>query len=237
MTPNQQNFEIVGSNAERKKEICEKKEEFISSYVPKKIDLQKYKDAKRNQDNFVFTRAEIMEELDWKNGTFYNRMRLAYPFFKDDPNKENLYFTRVKEDGDKTEKLLFSYKGFYRLLRVYFSFDLKGGTINTQQTVKEEKETVKNESVNTQNDSNVDNIIELYQQMIQDKDDTIKMLREQVEELTNIIRVKEQKDLEMAKADFLTKQKQLLINDAEGNKKQSLFERIFGRKKRGNAEE
>lgn len=237
MTPTQQDFKIVGSNAEEREERQKKVEEFISSYVPKKLDMQKFKDAKRNQDNFIFTRAEIMEELDWKNGTFYNRMRGAIPFFNDDPGRENSFYTRVKEEGDKTEKLLFSYKGFCKLLRVYFSVDLRGGTIKTQQTVKQEKETVKKESTDTQNDNNIDSIIELYQQMIQDKDDTIKILKDQVEELTNIIRVKEQKDLEMAKADFLSKQKQLLINDAEGNKKQSFFERFFGRKKKENAEE
>ena len=237
MTPNQQEFEIVGLNAEQREEKQKKIEEFISSYVPKKLDMQKFKDAKRNQDEFIFTRAEIMEEMDWKNGTFYNRMRGAFAFFSTNPNRESPYYTKVKEEGDKTEKLLFSYKGFCKLLRVYFSVDMRGGTINAQQTIKHEKETIKNDSTNAQNNSNVESMIELYKEMLEDKDKTIKILQDQVEELTNIIRVKEQKDLELAKADFLSKQKQLLINDSEGNKKQSFFERIFGRKKKGNAEE
>ena len=66
----------------------------------------------------------------------------------------------------------------------------------------------------------------------------IQSLQDQVEDLTKIIQVKEQKDLEIARIEAIKQQKQILINDAEGNKRESIFSRIFNRRnKKRDAEE
>lgn len=235
MTPTKSEIEEQRESIKREKRA----DKFVESYNPSFIDLEKFNDAKMNPSKFVFTKNEILQEIGWKNGTFYNRMNeieTAYVRF-------GHTYTKVKELGDKTEKLLFSYEAFTWLLRQYFIRDLKWGENlaqaqnNVKSNSQSSQENVKNESTNSQNDSINDDIILLYKKMLEDKDKTIEDLRGQVEDLTNIIRAKEQKDLELAKIELAKQQKQILINDAEGNRREGFFARIFGRNKRENTED
>lgn len=204
---------------------------FVLSYVPKVIDKKKFTESKSSPGEYVFTKNEILEELGWKNGTFYNRLRDAMT----EENSEQRCFIKTKEAGDKTEKLLFSYEGLCALLEVYFAKDLKYNQMSSQYNVKEE---VNNSSTSSQNDSNLnDNTKALYEQLLAEKDKLIDSLQNQVKDLTEIIKVKEARELELAKVEFLKRQEQVLINDAEGNRKQSFFAKLFSRKKRADQEE
>ena len=219
---------------EEKRKIAEK---FVESYIPKSIDKAKFEESKVKQNEFVFTRNEILEETGWKPGTFYNRLSCAVYLPRttrpgDVLNKaqEMGYYVKVKEAGDKTEKLLFSYVGLSALLQVYFIYDLKCNVkSNSQDNVKEQ---VNETSTNSQNDSKLNsNEVVLYEQLLREKDNRIASLQKQVEELTNIIKMRDAKELELAKIDLVEKQQQLLINDAEGNRKQSFFARLFSKRK------
>lgn len=224
-------------NAERERNL----KDFVENYKPCVIDAQKFKDAKEHPSSFVFSKMEIMQELGWKNGTFYNRLK-RLEFNHLELNFQNKYIKK-KEEGDKVEKLIFSYEAFCDFLTVYYIIDLKWNRwneANSQNTVSNSQESIKNESNNSQVDSNIDSNtikadadekIELYKEIIRQKDSMIESLKMQVEELTNILKVKEQKDFEMARIEAIKQQKQLLINDAEGNKKESLFFKIFNFRK------
>lgn len=215
--------------------------EFVKNYIPKKIDKKKFIESKKNMNDYVFTKNDIMQELQWKNGTFYNRLNAIKQHYDSFENE----YIKTKEDGDKTEKLLFSYNAFCMFLSVYFTKDLKHGenvSTNYQNSVKE---SVKNESRSSQFDSNLtgndsettEDRISLYLEIIKQKDSMIESLQKQVEELTDIIKVKEQKDFEIARYNALKEQqKNIYLNDAEGNKKQGFFARLFGRKGRSEAE-
>lgn len=214
-------------------------QEYIENYIPRFIDAKKFKDAKEHPGSFVFSKMEIMQEIGWKNGTFYNRFKQLDILHLDFVKK----YIKKKEDGDKVEKLIFSYEAFCDFLELYYKKDLRGGTTvnsNSQESISNSQESIKNESSNSQFDSQFDNTnrnqdadekIELYKQIIKQKDSMIESLQGQVEELTNIIKVKEQKDLELARIQAITQQKQLFINDAEGNKRESFFARFFKSRK------
>ena len=213
---------------ELRKKANKDAENFIVSYVPKVIDKKKFEKSKTSPKEYIFTKNEILEEFQWKNGTFYNRLKDAMT----NENLERGCFIKTKGIGDKTEKLFFSYECLCELLKVYFIKDLKYGQINSQNTVKEE---FNNSSTSNQNDGNLnDNTKVLYEQLLAEKDKLIDSLKNQVEDLMEIIKAKEARELELAKVEFLKKQEQMLINDADGNRKQSIFEKLFGRRKEKN---
>lgn len=221
---------------EREKEV----ENFVKNYKVKKIDLKKFKDSKENKEDKVFSKNEIMSEFDWKNGTFYNRFnRLKKEKF----DFESKYI-KVKEIGDKTEKLLFSYDAFLDFLELYFVVDLKCNDVssNCQYSVKnasnDVSKTSQNNSKLTDKTENieVEKIINLYKDIIKQKDEVIDSLQNQIQELTDIIKVKEQRELEKLRVEAIQQQKTILINDEAGNKRQSLFARLFKRKNKKEAE-
>lgn len=221
---------------EREKEV----ENFIKNYKVKKINLKKFKDSKENTEDKVFTKNEIMSEFDWKNGTFYNRFNRLKKEKFDFGSK----YIKIKEIGDKTEKLLFSYDAFIDFLEIYFILDLKCNDVsaNCQNTVSNASNDV---SKTRQSDSKltdkienleVEKIMNLYKDIIRQKDEVIESLQNQINELTDIIKVKEQRELEKLRVEAIQQQKTILINDKEGNKKQSLFSRIFKRKNKKESE-
>lgn len=217
-----------------------KVENFIKNYKVKKIDLKKFRDSKENRENKVFTKNEIMTEFEWKNGTFYNRFNKLK---KEKIDFESKYI-KVKEPGDKTEKLLFSYNAFQNFLEIYFELDLKynDASINCQDSVKnlsnDISKTHQDNSDLTDKESTfeVEKILNLYKDIIKQKDEVIDSLQNQIQELTDIIKVKEQRELEKLRVEALQQQKTILINDEKGNKKQSLFVRLFKRKNKKEAD-
>lgn len=222
-------------NAEKERKM----QEFVENYKPGYIDLEVFEDAKMHPGRFVFSKMDIMQELGWKNGTFYNRFN-QLDLFLLDKGFSDLY-TRKKEAGDKVEKLIFSYYAFCEFLKQYYKLDMKWGKLIKQKesvkgSVNNSQSSVKNESTTSQFDASTnknqdaDEKINLYKELIKQKDAMIQSLQDQVEDLTKIIQVKEQKDLEIARIEAIKQQKQILINDAEGNKRESIFSRIFNRR-------
>lgn len=214
-----------------------KVKEFVKNYRVKIIDNKKFKESKINNLDYVFSKNEIMQELGWKNGTFYNRLNQLKEEITDFENK----YTKIKEEGERTEKLLFSYSAFCDFLDLYFRKDLKydNVSINSQDNVKQasnDKSTTRQVDSNlTDNEKEeIEDRINLYKELIKQKDDMIESLQNQIQELTDIIKVKEQKDYEIARYNTLKEQKQILINDSTGNRKQGFFARLF---KRRNIEE
>lgn len=223
-----------------------KLENFVENYIPGVIDKNKFENAKLYPGRFVFSKMDIMQELGWKNGTFYNRFNQLDLFLLDKGFSE--LYTRKKEAGDKVEKLIFSYYAFCEFLKLFYKIDMKNGKLlESKTTIKKDsnncQSTINQESVSSQDDSiklnqDAEEKINLYKELIKQKDAMIKSLQDQVEDLTKIIQVKEQKDLEVARIEAIKQQKQLLINDAEGNKRESIFSRIFNRRnKKRDAEE
>lgn len=211
-----------------------KMQKFVEDYKPKCIDLELFEDSKMNPGNFVFSKIDIMNEFGWKNGTFYNRFN--HLDLLPDKKFAELY-TRRKEEGDKVEKLIFSYFAFCEFLKLYYKADMKNGKlIKQKESVNNSKSTINNESKTSQFDASTntnqdaDERISLYKELIKQKDAMIQSLQDQVEDLTKIIQVKEQKDLEIARIEAIKQQKQILINDAEGNKRESFFAKIFNRR-------
>lgn len=214
--------------------------DFVKNYEVKKIDQEKFKMAKKNND-FVFTKKDIMLEFDWKNGTFYNRL-------KEVKSRNKLFENESKKvliDNGKRETTLFTYNAFCMFLEVYYLLDFKEKKQVSSKSQTIVNDSVKNESMNGQFDSNLtgkdsettEDRISLYLEIIKQKDSMIESLQKQVEELTDIIKVKEQKDFEIARFNALKEQqKNIYLNDAEGNKKQGFFARLFGRKGRSEAE-
>ena len=171
--------------------------DFVKNYEVKKIDQEKFKMAKKNND-FVFTKKDIMLEFDWKNGTFYNRL-------KEVKSRNKLFENESKKvliDNGKRETTLFTYNAFCMFLEVYYLLDFKEKKQVSSKSQTIVNDSVKNESMNGQFDSNLtgkdsettEDRISLYLEIIKQKDSMIESLQKQVEELTDIIKVKEQKD-------------------------------------------
>ena len=214
-----------------------KVKEFVKNYKVKIIDNKKFKESKINDLDFVFSKNEIMQELGWKNGTFYNRFNQI----KEEKTDFESKYTKIKEEGERTEKLLFSYHAFCDFLDLYFRKDLKynNASINSQDNVKQvsnDKSTTRqvDSSLTDNEKEEIEDTINLYKEIIKQKDNMIESLQSQIQELTDIIKVKEQKDYEIARYNTLKEQKQILINDSAGNRKQGFFARLF---KRRNMEE
>lgn len=218
-----------------------KVKEFVKNYKVKKIDSKKFKESKINDLDFIFSKNEIMQELGWKNGTFYNRFNQI----KEEKTDFESKYTKIKEEGERTEKLLFSYHAFCDFLDLYFRKDLKydNASINSQDNVKRasnDKSTTRQIDSNlTDNENEKEEItdrIKLYKELIKQKDEMIESLQNQIQELTDIIKVKEQKDYEIARYNTLKEQKQILLNDSEGNRKHGFFARLFRRRNTEEAE-
>lgn len=218
----------------------EKLIQFIKNYEVEKIDQKKFNESKKNND-FAFTKKDIMLEFDWKNGTFYNRLKEVKSRNESFENESK----KVLIDNGKRETTLFTYNAFCMFLSVYYLLDFKEKRQVSNKCQASVNDNVKNESTNSQFDSKltgrdgeeIEDRISLYLEIIKQKDSMIESLQKQVEELTDIIKVKEQKDFEIARFNALKEQqKNIYLNDAEGNKKQGFFARLFGRKGRSEAE-
>ena len=182
-----------------------------------------------------------MLEFDWKNGTFYNRLKEVKSRNESFENESK----KVLIDNGKRETTLFTYNAFCMFLWVYYLLDFKEKKQVSNKCQASVNDTVNNESRSSQFDSNltgndgeeIEDRISLYLEIIKQKDSMIESLQKQVAELTDIIKVKEQKDFEIARYNALKEQqKNIYLNDAEGNKKQGFFARLFGRKGRSEAE-
>lgn len=102
---------------EKEREI----EKFVENYKPGFIDSKLFEEAKAHPGRFVFSKTDIMQEIGWKNGTFYNRFNeldILRPGFRE-------LYTKRKEEGDKVERLFFCYEAFCEFLRKYYIKDRK----------------------------------------------------------------------------------------------------------------
>jgi len=181
--------------------------------------LKKYIEVKANDK---FTKRDILEITGWSNGTFYNRLahiEANNPSFK-------FFYKKQKEAGDRVEKLVFNKTGFVEILKLYCALDLK-----RQVNVNKASNDNVNDNIKL-TDSNREQI-ELYNKIIAEKDarideqsQRIESLENQVKELTDVIKIREQKEIEAMRAEALREQ-QKFINTAEGNKKQNFWARFF----------